>query len=193
MTERQRRPNPPAFAVPRASKADLARCLSGADIMAAVPDARIRLWRDVHNCRNIDEFLGQGGKVALLYESQPNFGHWCTVFRTRRGICFADPYGELPDEQILRVDPHMREILTETRPLLFRMMENSGYPYVEYDDVPLQVRRDGINTCGRHAITRLSFSDLPPEEYVDKVFEPVASPADDVVVWATNPVLPRGV
>jgi hypothetical protein len=159
--------------------------------MTAIPDVKIRLWRDVHNCRNIDDFLGAGGKVALLYESQPSFGHWCTIFRTKRGICFSDPYGELPDEQILRVDPAMREVLTETRPLLFRMMENSGYPYVEYDDVPLQVRRDGVNTCGRHAITRLSFCDLPPEEYVKKVFEPIASPPDDVVVWATNPVLPR--
>ncbi len=155
-----------------------------------MPFVNIHLWRDVHHARRIDDLLGASGKTAILYEAAPGFGHWCTLFRTDRGICFADPYGEMVDDQLLRLDPAERVAMNETQPLLYKLMDASPYYWVEYDETPHQIRREGVNTCGRHACLRLHLHELPPDEYSLAAFAPFSqNTPDDVVCWWTDPLL----
>jgi len=101
--------------------------------------------------------------VLILYEMQPNSGHWCTLKRLMPkghseyySYHFLDPYGEIIDSQRKHINPQFRLKSGQSTPLilqkLFDQMHGEGRTGVldiHYNDKVLQGPK--TSTCGRYA------------------------------------------
>lgn len=101
--------------------------------------------------------------VLILYEMQPNSGHWCTLKRIMpKGHSeyydyhFLDPYGEIIDSQRNHVPPDFRLKSGQSTPLILKKMHEqlegngrTGLLNIHYNDKVLQGPK--TSTCGRYA------------------------------------------
>lgn len=102
--------------------------------------------------------------VLLLYEMEPNSGHWCVLKRLpAKGYnCyfdyhFVDSYGEIIDSQRKHIDKNFRIKSGQNTPnILLKLYEaqkdmNARYPpmNIHYNDEKLQGEKS--STCGRYA------------------------------------------
>ena len=159
--------------------------LSDLEVLKIVKNkARVMLYNELAKYKTIDEALGEHGAIFLLYENQPQFGHWTTVWRRNRDtINFFDSYGIFPDEQIYWNDEKTRKMLNQDIPYLSHLLINSNYKNLEYNDYQYQKDGDDINTCGRWAALRLVLRDWTPKEF-QKVFG--KKNGDDLVTIITE-------
>lgn len=98
--------------------------------------------------------------AAILYETEPDFGHWTGIFRTPEGIEFFDSYGYAPDIQLNWVPKRFRMFSGQEEKRLLRMLYNSGID-INFNNHRLQRRRgpDAPMTCGRWVLLRSMFAD----------------------------------
>lgn len=101
--------------------------------------------------------------VLILYEMQPNSGHWCTLKRLMGNTDhpaysyhFLDPYGEIIDSQRNHVPPDFRIKSGQSTPLILQKLFNqmigegkTGVLDIHYNDKVLQGPK--TSTCGRYA------------------------------------------
>jgi hypothetical protein len=165
------------------------KTLSGNDILKFFNGkVKIVLYSDLRKYNNIDQLLNPFGRVALLYyrEKEPNYyGHWISVFKTSRNtIEVYDPYGSFIDDTLKTINTDFRKENYEYTPYLSKLLLNQKKYKVEYNDVPLQMLKHGVNTCGRHAIVRMSLRDWPIELF-QKVFS-MKNKGDDLVSILTK-------
>jgi hypothetical protein len=126
-------------------------------------------YSELSKYNTIEQALGKNGCLVILYETEPNFGHWTCVFysRNQRGkkiISWFDSYGLYPDDEVDFIDNNMRKLLTGGEFYLSKLLSNTQYP-VEYNEFPLQEMKDGVNTCGKWAVARILLRDLPVEDF----------------------------
>lgn len=100
--------------------------------------------------------------VVFLYRQTENYGHWCCMFEhpTSGELYVFDSYGkERPDEYITgtkaKKGPFNSEALGQSAPYLLECINNSDYPYVIWNDYPLQYSNPSIQTCGKWCVLRL--------------------------------------
>lgn len=127
-------------------------------------DTKIVLYRDLDKFDNIDELLYPHGNCVILFEAKAHYGHWVCLFKRGNTIEFFNSYSGYPDDSLLKIDKNYRKISNQMEPALSRLMLDSGYD-LEYNDQVLQKLDININTCGRHVITRLLFSQYDDKEY----------------------------
>jgi hypothetical protein len=102
-------------------------------------------------------------KAAIfLYRQTENYGHWCCIFEHPGSgeLYIFDSYGkERPDEYITgtknKKGPFNSEALGQSAPYLLECINNSDYPYVIWNDYPLQYSSPEVQTCGKWCIIRL--------------------------------------
>jgi hypothetical protein len=146
--------------------------LSGSEIQEACNDEiKIMTYKDLLNYNNIDDVFGNEDAVALLYETQPSYGHWTGLFRHSNynppTIEFFDSYGLFIDEQLGFVPKKLKNQLGEDYPYLSKLLYESPYEIL-YNPVQLQKRKKGISSCGRHVVFRcISANSLPLNEYIN--------------------------
>lgn len=159
--------------------------LSDLDVLKLVNNkARVMLYKDLAKYQTLDEALGPHGAIFLLYESEPQYGHWTVIWRRNKDtINFFDSYGTFPDEQIWWNDKETQLKLGQSIPYLSYLLINSDYPNLEYNDYQYQKDGKDINTCGRFAALRLLLRDWSPEQF-QKVFG--NKNADDLVTIITE-------
>lgn len=117
---------------------------------------------------NINDLLSPHNSCVILYMTNDDYGHWCTLTRSGGKISFFDPYGgkNLPDQELKSIPQHFRNKSGQTYPHLTYLLYNSGNP-VEYNEHKYQEFSDNVNTCGRHAICRVLYKDLNSDQYYD--------------------------
>lgn len=100
--------------------------------------------------------------AVFLYRQTENYGHWCCMFEhpTSGELYIFDSYGkERPDEYITgtrtKKGPYNSAALGQSAPYLLECINNSDYPYVIWNDYPLQYLNPGIQTCGKWCVLRL--------------------------------------
>ena len=125
--------------------------------------------KDYNNLDELFETSSMGMKyepvdnVLILYEMQPNSGHWCTLKRIPgKGYSeyysyhFLDPYGEIIDSQRNHINPQFRLKSGQSTPLILQKLFNqmngegrTGVLDIHYNDKVLQGPK--TSTCGRYA------------------------------------------
>jgi|WetSurMetagenome_2_1015567.scaffolds.fasta_scaffold09542_4 hypothetical protein len=148
--------------------------LSDKQVMKLVNNkANLVLYPDLHKYDNIDDILGKYGACIILFESKPQYGHWCCIFKvTNKLLEFFNPYGGIydgePDEGLKYIDPKFREQTNQLIPYLSLLMINSPYE-LSYNEYKFQKMGKGINTCGRHVAVRLQNRKKSLNEYHEEM------------------------
>lgn len=137
------------------------------DIKVYLPKATIIKYNDLKKYNNIEDLLPKNKSYAIiLYENQPNKGHWVCIMRYKDKkkkdvIEFFDSLADdgRPDSQLKWVDDNTNKMLGQGEPILTKLLHNSSIPVI-YNKFKFQSdgnKRDGpnINTCGKHCVYRI--------------------------------------
>jgi len=144
--------------------------LSDKDVLKIVNHkANLVLYPDLHKYTHIDDILGKYGACIILFESKPQYGHWCCIFKATPTLLeFFNPYGKIidgmPDEGLKYIDPKFREETNQLLPYLSMLMLDSPYE-LSYNEYPFQKLAKGISTCGRHVCVRLLCRKMTLNDY----------------------------
>lgn len=128
--------------------------------------AELILYPDIYKYSSIDDMLGPHRAAIILFEAQPNYGHWVALFNDGINLEFFNSYGGYPDDTLKFIDKKFRVISNQDKPYLSYLMMNSPY-ILHYNQYPFQKHNKDVKTCGRHAALRLVFRDLTIDEYKD--------------------------
>jgi hypothetical protein len=156
----------------------------------------IVLYPDIHKMGTLDQVMGPYGAAIILFESEPNYGHWCLLFRAPGGdgglVEFFDPYGGWPDDGLAHIGTRFARETNQNAPYLSRLMIESPYR-LSYNQYAFQKHRRGVRTCGRHCAARLILRDLALDEYkqwIDSQKRKTGKDADAIVSAITSTIAP---
>jgi hypothetical protein len=132
--------------------------LSGEQVkQLAGPGCNVIPYSQLNKYNDINELINHNTpKIALLYETGNNNGqlngHWCGLALVDDSLQFFDSYGGkngFPDnEQKIIGDVYLKQS-NQTRNKLQRLLKNSQYPKLAYNEHKYQALKQGVNTCGR--------------------------------------------
>ena len=123
-------------------------------------DAKIMKYSDLKGVKRIDDLMPNATDfIVLLYQTEPNEGHWVSVLKypDRFGTSvleYFDPYAKSFDEPLSWNTPQRNKQLGIALPYLSILMESSGHKLLE-NRVKYQQESSKIETCGRHNIYRI--------------------------------------
>jgi hypothetical protein len=176
------------------------KALSDVDIKNILGDqAKVLIYKDLYNYNTIEELLQPEGAAVILYETNKtsggsSFGHWTCVFNGKpvliEGVItpciyYFDSYGNPIDDPLHSIDPKFRIKNKEDFMYLSTLLGLCPYE-VDYNDYQFQNESEGVNTCGRHCITRILHDDLDAEEYIDLFKNEPGVSSDLLVTEYTN-------
>lgn len=125
---------------------------------------------EVKHIKTLSELLGPYKACVFLYETADNYGHWCTIFEVNSNLVeFFDPYGYFIDKQLNYIDTNYKNKKGLGHTFIGKLLYESKYKEIEWNNYPLQKYEDNINTCGRHVIVRLLNRGLTLDEYYNKI------------------------
>jgi hypothetical protein len=106
--------------------------------------------------------------IALLYETEPGYGHWVAVLETPQGIEHFDSYGLKPDAELKWIPKKYREAFHATAPHLVRLLARDGRD-INYNEFKLQSPSPKIATCGRWVVARCKNKRLTTEQFAERM------------------------
>lgn len=125
------------------------------DIRYYFPDANIIKYSELKDYQDIETLLRDNKSFFfLLYQDQPNSGHWVCLSRTGDTIEYFDSYGKKIDEPLSWVPNYVLFKLGIQLPFLSRLLNKTKLNVV-YNPIEYQEDKKDINTCGRHCCFRL--------------------------------------
>ena len=140
------------------SNNDITKLLNG--------QVNIVLYPDLHKYTSINQLLDPFNSCIILYESKPNYGHWCSLTKSDDAIEFFNPYGGLPDASLELINPKFRAESNQLIPYLKMLMYDSPYE-LNYNEFRFQKKGYNIKTCGRHCVVRVLCKDMNIYQYKD--------------------------
>jgi len=165
--------------------------LSDDDILRVLKGSRFTPYNKLVYVNDIHELLGNNGVGIILYLTSNHYGHWTTLFIRDGKLSYFNSYGIEPDSDFKFIKPSVRREENEVEPILFELIAKSGY-ICEYNSHCLQRRSNGVDTCGRHVISRIFNRHLDPDEYAKRL-KHIAKinniTTDQLVVEMTRPYL----
>lgn len=141
-------------------------------------DIKVILSSDFGKIKNINELIDPKklvDKILILFRKEHKTinagnqfktlvnGHYCALMKLGNKLCFYDPYGTFPTDQLKHIKPEYRAQTDQVKNYLADLMLNSPYE-LHYSPHKHQQCKLGINTCGRHCGVFLKL-ELEPEEY----------------------------
>ena len=169
----------------------IGKALSDDEIKEAL-DGKVNIikYSELKNMKDINELLGAYGRAVILFETQKNIGHWCSLIRNPKLNCiiFTDSYGiwptnELDPKYVPRVFLKMSD---QKREYLLRLLYDQPLE-VRYSQYRLQKMKRGISTCGRYSILRCALQDLDENEFANLLRSTKYTP-DELITLATENV-----
>lgn len=100
---------------------------------------------------------------VILYMTGPNYGHWTALCKNKTGINFLDSYGDIIDDQLLKID---KKIKGQDKKLLIKLLLKCKYT-IFYNDIKLQKLNTNIATCGRYCALYLKYDYLNVDEFTN--------------------------
>lgn len=167
------------------------QALSDKDLRKLVPEANILTYKELKNYKSINDAMGPNGKLFLLVETKPNYGHWTAIYRRNKDtIAHFDSYGLEPDDELMFVPMQLEKQLGESFPYLSKLLYESPYKFIEYNPYKLQESKKDINTCGRWVALRLMNQELGDGEFYDEIkkLRKGKYSSDDIVALLTSQV-----
>jgi hypothetical protein len=117
--------------------------------------ANLILYPDIHKYHTIDELLEPYGAAIILYESKPNWGHWCLIFKVNETTLeYFNSYSGLPDNSLKYIPIEFRKKSYQYHPYLTRLMYHSPYQ-LSYNQYKFQKMDRDVKSCGRWVALRL--------------------------------------
>jgi hypothetical protein len=129
------------------------------ELKRACPSITTWLYRDLAKLDRLPRL-----PLAVLYETQPGYGHWVGLLETPDGVEHFDSYGLTPDSELKWVPAQYRTQFAATSPHVVRMLLGSGRP-VNYNEYRLQSRRGSVATCGRWVALRCRHANLTTDQF----------------------------
>jgi len=147
----------------------LGYALSNFDVMDMLDNkTKVISYGDLGNFKDIDDLFYPYDNVILLYETKPNYGHYCCVFKTPNdAISFFDSYGMNVDDQKNYISKNFLRKSGQGHPYLSKMLLDSKKK-IEYNPYELQSEDEGVSTCGRWCVTRIKEKHLNPNQFYKK-------------------------
>lgn len=140
------------------------KALSAQDIIKALNNkTNVIIYSEIHKFRTLSQLLGPHKSCVILYERRKNFGHWTCVFeQSLNCVSFFDSLGIFIDEELNFCKSYYKTV----QPYLSKLLRESRYKNIEYNEYILQKTAPKINTCGRHVICRLRCKTMPIYDYI---------------------------
>jgi hypothetical protein len=143
--------------------------LSNIDIVNLLDcKCKIILYPDLYKYKNLDEILGVSGTCIILFESQPNYGHWVCIMRRNNDVEFFNSYGGYPDDTLKHIEKKFAINSHQDKPYLSLLMINCPYN-LSYNEFKFQKEKGDIKTCGRHCVVRAKHKNLDIYDYKEKL------------------------
>jgi hypothetical protein len=149
--------------------------LTNQDLQRIDPELKIITYKDLYKYKSIKELLAPYGKVAILFEIEPQYGHWTLLFKRPNEyvVEFFDSYGLVPDEELKFVPPKYQSMLRSNHTYLSKLILNSPYQ-LEYNPYPFQSSEPNVTTCGRWILLRSQY----PSNTIDEFHSALLAVAD---------------
>lgn len=158
--------------------------LSGEEMIEACQgETNVITHQELANVEDIYDLFGDNDNFIMLYETEPNYGHWVCVINhpEENTIEFFDPYGKKIDSQLSYIsDPSIDDY-----PHLSELLLASGAKII-HNDQPLQKHSKDISSCGRHCILRVNMRDIPLDQYQAMLMSKKPSERDKIVTMLTS-------
>ena len=138
-------------------------------------------YSDINNFDKVDDLFEPGNSeicesinldlpfndshIILLYNSEPSFGHWCSLSRNDYGYNFMDSYGGVVDDPLDFVDDDTNKELGQEKKHLAKLLLDSNKD-VYYNDFQLQKLSNDVATCGRYCAVYFRYNDLKIDDFV---------------------------
>lgn len=163
--------------------------LSNFDILRLLNNnCNIILYPNLHKYTSIEQLLNPYNCCIILYEAQPDYGHWCALIKTDdKNIEYFNPYGGKIDNSLDYISKKFKKQTNQFFPYLSKLMYNSSYN-LNYNEFKFQKKKPDIKTCGRHCVIRVLCKDLNIYEYkelLDKLRKMYNTDFDGVVTLLT--------
>ena len=164
-------------------------------------DMRTVLGRDVSlheypelSTLSVDTMFDSQGRCVLLELTKPSSGHWVCMLKTPGKLEYFSSYGDPPTGKKSEMDTWLtyqqRTALQENDGNMQRILDEAkakGFS-LAYNNVDLQSKRSGVETCGRHVCCRLLNRHLNLTDYLDMIQASGKTP-DEYVVLVTQRIL----
>lgn len=133
--------------------------------------ATVMRYGDLQHFDSVDALLKPHGRVFILYESKPGYGHWTVLHRLGpRDVELFDSYGLPIDDELKFIPQKYRKHSAQARAHLSQLLGHSPYR-VHYNNHHLQAVKKGINTCGRWCVARCVNNDMDIDTFYEKIME----------------------
>lgn len=173
--------------------------LTSEDIEKSVPfEFPIHRYNEIKKYDSLDSLLYPNGSCVIYFETgienNSVMGHWTCMVKSpfskdisKMAYVFFDPYGIIPDDEKDMIDHEYQEMIGQSQNTLSYLMSISDLP-IEYNELPLQQMKPGLNTCGRHVICKLLSYQFPLEIYQEFMISKGSTP-DEKVVSVTSVIM----
>jgi len=175
------------------TKEELAKMITSTDIDRYLNEGsnKIVKYSELSRYETIEDLLPlKTDYRIILIEQNFNSGHWACILRYGKTIEWFDSYGLKPDGELRFISTIKKKLLGEDHKYLSNLLSEAhsrGWDVV-YNKKKLQKLKDGINTCGRWVLLRITMMKdmmftLPDFlEFIEKNFEGSGLTKDEVVV-----------
>lgn len=157
---------------------------------------KVILFEDISNYSSVGELMGDNDMLLIIYRNKETYGHWVGLFRNSYGLNYFNSYGTYIDKAIDNIPDEFKNISGQNFPHLLRLLFE-GYESVFWNDKPLQLRAEGVNTCGRwvgYCMQRCAGEDGEQlEDFIDSFYKLKDKKnkylLDDTITRLTEPYL----
>jgi hypothetical protein len=166
----------------------MAEPMSGEEIKNLLNnDVKIMTYKELNNYNNIDDIFKESDNIALLYELKPKYGHWVGLINQPlfNRIEYFDSYGYIPDYHKKSIDKNFLIQSGQYKNLLSKLLYNTNKT-IHYNEIPFQLKKNIISTCGRHICMRIMCRHLTLEQYQKIVLHKNKKTADILSVIITT-------
>ena len=134
-------------------------------------NVKIILYNNLYKYNTIDELFISCKNIIILYRWADKMGHWVALFKSGDYIEFFEPYGTPPDALKKQINKSFLKTSGQQPDYIKKLLLTYDNKNINYNNYKLQKKGD-INTCGRHCLVRLMFSDYNIDEY-KKIFKKI--------------------
>lgn len=132
--------------------------MSDADIKFYIPNTRILKYSELSKYPSLEMLLPKSvDAIVILYESQPNSGHWTAISASghsnQRLYTYFDSYGNSPDTPLKWNTTQQNMGLHQDKPYLSNLLRGTNWIYNKIHFQKEKDRKAGIdqiNSCGRY-------------------------------------------
>ena len=145
----------------RLAGTDLSYMIDSEDINRYLDAGSTKLikYSELDQYRTIEELLPNDVDYKIiLIEQNPNSGHFCCILRYGKTIEWFDSYGIKPDGELSFISKVKNRLLGQDVKLLSLLLNDAtarGWKVI-WNKKKLQQLKNGINTCGRWCLLRIT-------------------------------------